>query len=84
MDNWNVFMVIVALLGFVGTSYTMFYKPTHDLMIQMVKLNENLETLKDSDIKQDALLEKHGDLIHDHEIRIDRLERTEFIKYRED
>lgn len=83
MDNWNVFMVIVALLGFVGTSYTMFYKPTHDLTIQMVKLNENLETLKDSDVRQNGLLDEYGKTINDHEIRIDRLERTDFIKYRE-
>ena len=83
MDNWNVFMVIVALLGFVGTSYTMFYKPTHDLTIQMIKLNENLETLKDSDVRQNGLLDEYGKKINNHEIRIDRLERTEFIKHRE-
>ena len=83
MDNWNVFMVVVALLGFVGTSYTMFYKPTHDLTIQMVKLNENLETLKDSDVRQNGLLDEYGKKINNHEIRIDRLERTEFIKNRE-
>lgn len=50
MTEWNVLGVVITLLSFIGTAYTMFYKPTHDLKVEIVKLNANLEHLRSSDL----------------------------------
>ncbi|QIK57758.1 hypothetical protein G7059_07860 [Erysipelothrix sp. HDW6A] len=82
MTEWSVFLVVTTMLGFVGTAYTMFYKPTHNLTIEIVKLNANLEHLNRSDISQNKRLDNHSELIDDHEKRLIVIESTNFIKDR--
>lgn len=83
MEKWDVFLIITALLGFIGTSYAMFYKPSHELKIEIVKLNENLSAVNKKSEEHDDTLREHGKRLSNHEIRIDRLERTDFVKVRE-
>lgn len=82
MTEWNVYLVILSLLGFIGTMYSMFYKPTHELKIEIVKLNSNLEHLRESDTNQNARLNRHSDKLDDHDKRIIILEGTKFVKDR--
>ena len=50
MDRWEVFLTFGAILSFVGVAYGMFYKPTHELKIEIVKLTSELIAMrKDSD-----------------------------------
>lgn len=82
VDNWEVFKVVVALLTFVGTAYGMFYKPTHELKIEITKLNATLNSVRDSDRRQEQTLNRHNDILNDHETRITVIEETTFIKDR--
>ena len=82
MTEWSVFLVVTAMLGFVGTMYTMFYKPTNELKIEIVKLNGNLEHLNRSDVNQNKRLDKHSDALDDHEKRLTVIESTNYIKDR--
>ena len=84
IDNWGVFLVIVSLLGFIGTVYTMFYKPIHELTLTIERLNINLEHVKKNDSKQDDKIDRHEDILNTHNIRITKLEQTNFIKDRKD
>lgn len=74
MDEWGVFGVIVSLLGFIGTAYIMFYKPMHQLNIQLVKMNLNFEHMREGDNIRDKRIGRHSEKIDDHEKRIGKLE----------
>ena len=65
---------LIAILGLITTFYVMFYKPLHEVTIQLVKLNSNLENLKESDKRQNTI-------IADHEIRIqeNRIDITKIL-----
>lgn len=65
---------LIAILGLITTFYVMFYKPLHEVTIQLVKLNSNLENLNESDKRQNTI-------IADHEIRIqeNRIDITKIL-----
>ena len=74
MNEWQVFGVVVGMLGFVGTMYTMFYKPTHELKIEIVKLtSELIATRKDNEV-QDKRIGKNEERLDKHEHRLYILE----------
>lgn len=83
MTEWNVFLVFVSIIGFSGTMYSMFYKPTHELKLEIVKLNGTLEGIRKNDDKQDKRLDEHNGKLDNHEHRITVLENTKFIKSRD-
>ena len=65
---------LIAIFGLITTFYVMFYKPLHEVTIQLVKLNSNLENLNESDKRQNTI-------IADHEIRIqeNRIDITKIL-----
>ena len=65
---------LIAIFGLLTTFYVMFYKPLHEVTIQLVKLNSNLENLNESDKRQNTI-------IADHEIRIqeNRIDITKIL-----
>lgn len=74
MNEWGVFLVVVALLGFIGTVYKMFYQPIHELIIEMTKMNANFENMRQGDNIRDTRINRHSEKIDDHEKRINKLE----------
>lgn len=77
MEEWKILIVGGGtLLGFIATVYKMFYKPMHELIIQMTKMNSNFEHMRESDNIRDNRINRHSDKLDDHEKRIGRLEYT--------
>ena len=82
MNEWTVFLTLGTILAFVGTMYSMFYKPTHELKIEIVKLNSNLETLKDSDKSQNKRIKASEESIN--KIKLDVSTLKTDVKYIKD
>lgn len=82
MTEWGVFGVIVALFGFVATMYGMFYKPTHELKIEIVKLNANFEAINERDEVQNKRLDAHSVRLDKHGDSLLRLDID--VKYLKD
>ena len=83
MTEWQVFGVVVAMFGFVATMYTMFYKPSHELKIEIVKLISELEFLNKDNAEQNKRLDKHEQLIDNNKTDIIHIKNQLFIKDRE-
>lgn len=67
MEKYDIVVVLIAILGLVGTFYSMIYKPLHKLELSITILNETINNLKEDMIK----LEKHTqDNINRVEIRV--------------
>ena len=74
MNEWTVFLTLGTILAFVGTMYSMFYKPTHELKIEIVKLtSELIATRKDNEV-QDKRIGKNEERLDKHEHRLYILE----------
>ena len=82
MNEWGVFLTLASILGFMATMYTMFYKPTHELKIEIVKLTTELISMRSDNENQDRKIEKNEERIDNHEIRLVKIESTHYIKDR--
>ena len=80
MNEWGVFLTLGSILGFMATMYTMFYKPTHELKIEIVKLTTELISMRKDNDNQDRKIEKNETRIDDHEIRLVKIENKHFKK----
>ena len=72
MTEWQVFGVVVSMFGFVATMYTMFYKPTHELKIEIVKLTSEIVSTRKENELQDSRIEKNEERLEKHEHMIDK------------
>lgn len=72
MERYDVILVIVTLLGLMGTIYSMFYKPLHELKIAINSLTQllvsNINDLK----KLEDRVNTHGKEIDKHQSILDR------------
>ena len=82
MNEWGVFLTLGSILGFMATMYTMFYKPTHELKIEIVKLTTELISMRNDNENQDRRIENNESRISNHEIRLVKIENTQYIKDR--
>jgi hypothetical protein len=73
--EWEILVVGGGtLLAFIGTVYKMFYKPIHELIVQMTIMNTNFENMTRNDDIRDNRLNRHSEKIDEHDKRITKLE----------
>lgn len=84
-------MVMICLIALGGIYFTVRanaekdQKPIHDLNINIVKLSESIDNMKENDSIRDKRIEKHGEeidmlekIVDRHEIRLNNLDKCNF------
>ena len=93
MNEWGVFLVLSSVIGFTFSIISALKKyvadPINMLDRTLVKTNERLKVVQESDTKQNQVLDVHSNHItnlkienNDHERRIKNVEDTVFKKDR--
>lgn len=82
MQEWDIYLVVVSLIGFIGAIYKLFFQPIQKLTMNIVELTNELKHINISNAKQDEILSKHGETLADHENRITIFEQIGFVKDR--
>ena len=96
MNEWGVFITLGAIVGSFFTFYK-FVKGIEDTIAdksqesleatqentkQLILFNANLQHMQELDRNRDRLTESHSVILKDHEIRLVKIENTQYIKDR--
>lgn len=54
MTEWGVFLIVTAMIGFMGTSYSMFFKPIERLNVSIEILIQRLTNMEERDALRDV------------------------------
>lgn len=86
MNEWGVFLVLTSVAGFtlsiIGALKKYVADPINMLDRTLVKTNERLKVVQESDAKQNVVLDQHANKLSDHELRITIIEETDYRKDR--
>lgn len=72
MEKYDIIVVLIAVLGLVGTFYSMFFKPMHDLKIAITGLTTTIEHNQAEIDSLKCRVSEHGKELDNHQSILDR------------